>query len=203
MSKDLPLHIFECLVRTTGTELRSSCFKNVTFHEHLIDTFTFNLNVNWRSNCFCVGVANEKSQLMYIITVIWGWNDDAPTCFAVFWGSQRVFFLDNRRAPGPEGHGTNNGDEIFVLKKSPLKRVFPRILTYGVFEVLKCLVRTTGRGSLKTWFFVSILQIHMLSIWMLIEDMLKIEMCIGIADEVPTHVYNYCHFRLKWWSPES
>ena len=43
-----------------------------------------------------------------------------------------------------------NGDEKYFLKKSPLKRVFPRILTYGMFEVLKCLVRTTGRGSLKT-----------------------------------------------------
>ena len=69
----------------------------------------------------------------------------AQIFFAVFWGSQRVFFLDSRRAPGPGNHGTNNGDEKYPFKKSSL-RVFPGILMYGVFEVLKCLVRTTGRG---------------------------------------------------------
>ena len=25
--------------------------------------------------------------------------------------------------------------------------------------------------------------------------------CIVVAGEVPTHVYDYCHFRLKWWRP--
>ena len=64
-----------------------------------------------------------------------------------------------------------NGDEKYFLKKSHLKRVFPRILTHGVFEVLKCLVRTTGRGSC---FFKNIL-------WTL-----NIEWNLWVV--VPTHV---------------
>ena len=93
-----------------------------------------------------------KSQLMYITTVI-------LDHFRLKWW-RPIFFSQSFGVPKESSSWITgglqvqkamvliyNGDEKYFLKKSHLKRVFPRILTHGVFEVLKCLVRTTGRGS--------------------------------------------------------
>ena len=59
--------------------------------------------------------------------------------FPVFLGSQRVFFLDNNR----RSHGSKKW-RWKIPRKKVTPKGFPCILMYGVFEVLKCLVRVVG-----------------------------------------------------------